>query len=344
MNKQLEEDMYFNPRFLLPYKRNFNFVNAVRSVGKTYSPTLFFLNEFFEKEVETVYLCRTIKEKEKGKYLEKAISKVMNENFLGLDYKTTSDELLIKGKVALRCIALSETTKIKKSSFPKVKYLFQDEYAIEENNVNRYVTGWDEPDLVLSIYHTIDREEDRVIYFAMGNNISAYNPYHLHKAFKIPYIEKGKIFLSENVLFLHYKRSEQLQEKVNHCKFINMIKDSNYGNFASEGEYIYDNTDLVYTYPLRYCRYFCTIRYMGKVYGIWNYNIMNWTYYVTENINSTYKEKIAVTPQDINKEYSLLSVLDFKVKILKEAVRSGNLHFQSMKLKKQFTEIIPYFL
>lgn len=342
--RALEDEMYFNPRYLLPYKRNFNFVNAVRSVGKTYSPTLFFINEFLEKGVETVYICRTVKEKEKGKYLENAIQKVMNKEFRGLEYKSTGNEIIIHDKVALRCIALSEAIKIKKNAYPNVKYMFLDEYAIEENGVNRYVTGWDEPDLLLNIYHTVDREEDRVILFAMGNNISAYNPYHLHKAFKIPYIEKGKVFMSDNVLFLHYEKSEKLQEKTSDCKFLNMIKDTDYGKFAGDGEYIYDNNDLIYNYPLKYCRYFCTLKYNGKIFGVWNYNIMNWTYYITESINPTMKDRIAITPNDINKDYSLLTKTDYKAQTLRKAVRTGNLHFQNMKLKKYFTEIIPYFL
>lgn len=344
MAKNLEKEMYFNPRFLLPYGRNFNFVNAVRSVGKTYSPVLFFINEYMEKEVESVLLCRTKKDKEKGKYLERAVSKVMAEQFKGLDYKVNSDELLIQGKTALRCIALSEAINIKKNGYPLVKYLYLDEYAIEENAVQRYVTGWDEPDLLLSIYHTIDREEDRVIFFGMANNISAYNPYHLHKAFNIPYTDKGNIFMSDNVLFLHYQRSDQLNEKTEKCKFLHMIKGTDYGNFASEGEYIYDNNELIYNYPLKYCTYFLTLKYNGKVYGIWNYNILKWTYYVTESINPTFKDKVAVTMNDINTEFRYMNRTDFSTQILKQAVRSGNLHFQNQKLKKLFTEIIPYFL
>lgn len=344
MAKSLEKDMYFNPRFLLPYGRNFIFVNAVRSVGKTYSPVLFFINEFMDKGVESVLVCRTKKDKEKGKYLERAIAKVMEEQFKGLEYKVNTDELCIQGKTALRCIALSEAINIKKNGYPLVKYLYLDEYAIEENAVQRYVTGWDEPDLLLSIYHTIDREEDRVIFFAMANNISAYNPYHLHKAFNIPYTEKGHIFMSDNVLFLHYQRSEQLEEKVEECKFLNMIKGTKYGSFASEGEYIYDNNELIYTYPLKYCKYFLTLKYNGNLYGIWNYNILNWTYYVTESINTTYKEKIAVTMNDINTEFRYMQQSDYSIQVLRNAVRSGNLHFQNQKLKKIFTEIIPNFL
>lgn len=262
---------YWSPYPLLPYQRCFNFVNSVRGIGKTYGMQLFLLDRFFERGEEAVYFCRTKIEKRNG-FLEKAFKKVMwkEKRFAekSKDFKWSVDKLEYKGKTVCHCIALSEAIKIKNQSFPFVKWGLLDEYMLEERHERDYVHGWGEPDLLLNLYQTIDRDEDRLVVFLMGNNTNFYNPYHMHKAFRIPKIEPGKIWLSENVLFQNYSPTAELQEEKQTTKFSRMVRNTDYGSYAIDGTYQDDNEEFLAPMTGK-ARHICNYIYNGKTYGFY---------------------------------------------------------------------------
>lgn len=339
------DNIHFTLPHLLPYQRNFNFVNGVRSIGKTYGTYYYFIKDCIENHTEFVTLCRTQDEKKNG-FLQKAVSKVVQREYAKYeeDFKYTNDNMLLGDRIIGWCIALSEYVKIKKNAYPNIHWLLFDEYVIEENSGSRYVTGWSEPDLFLSIYHTIDREEDRVKCFCMANNISAYNPYHLHKAFRIPYTEVGQIWKSKNVLFENAPASVELQEEKSDCKFLEMIKDTTYGEMAVGGKYIYDSDELVEPVNLSDCSPLFTLYYQGARYGVWRH-ISNTKIYISNKFNPTYPTKIAVTLDDMTNDTVLANRLtNGKLQYFSIRFKMGYVRFINMELKKRFTEIIPYLL
>ncbi len=207
---------YWDINRILRYQRNFNFINGERSIGKTYTTQKWLFNKALTTGRQFVYLCRTKTDKF-NKAFSEAFEKVLDKEFPDNDivcdnenmYSGEGDE---KGRIGY-CLALSEAPDVKKRSFPKVDYIMFDEYMLEREHNFKYVTGWHEPDLLLNIYHTIDRESDRVKVFCLGNTTEFYNPYHTHKAFNIPAVEKGKIWYSDNVLFQWAEKSEELKEE-----------------------------------------------------------------------------------------------------------------------------------
>lgn len=344
-----DKQTYYTINHLYPYGRNFNFVNGIRSIGKTYGTYLDIIGRCMKEKSEFVSICRTQDEKKRG-YLEKAVKKVIQNEFPQLLEKEgkylqfSTEEMIVGGNVVGRCIALSEAVKIKKEGFPNVKYLIFDEYSIEEDNIaQRYVNGWQEPDLLLSIYHTIDREEDRVIAFLLGNNISAYNPYHLHPAFRIPYVEPGKIWKSENVLFENAAISVALREKKNKSRFINMIRGTQYGDMADGGKYIYDSDNLVEDISLEECYPFCTLVYNKRKYGVWKYPKQN-LILISDKINPTYKVVQAVTTADVSNDVPLITRHYGRAGFISTVFKMGLLRFNSMETKKRFAEVMPYII
>ena len=214
--------IYWDINKILPYQRNFNLINGERSIGKTYTTQKWVVNRCLEKHQQFVYLVRTQSEKKEGVLLT-AFQKVLDKEFPGVEVSSSEETLSLNGETVGWCIALSESQKIKKRSFPNVYYMIFDEYMLEEGSRSMYVSGWKEPDLLLSIYHTIDREEDRVKVFMLGNNTSFYNPYHMHPAFNVQPIKQGQIWTSENVLYQWAEGSEQLKDKRASSKFGKMI-------------------------------------------------------------------------------------------------------------------------
>ena len=217
--------MYWDINKILPYQRNFNLINGERSIGKTYTTQKWVVGKCLEKHQQFVYLVRTQSEKKEG-VLERAFEKVMTKEYPGVETAYTEETMSANGEIIGFCIAISESQKIKKRSFPNVYYIIFDEYMLEDSSRSNYVSGWKEPDLLLSIYHTIDREEDRVKVFMLGNNTSFFNPYHLHPAFNIQPIKQGQIWTSENVLYQWAEGSKDLKEKRATSKFGKMIQNT----------------------------------------------------------------------------------------------------------------------
>lgn len=344
------DNIHFTLNHLLPYQRNFNFVNGIRSIGKTYGSYYYFIDQWRKNKTEFAVICRTQDEKKNG-YLEKAVQKVLIKEFpdmvTAVDVKDrpllqfNKDKMTFGGQTVGHCIALSEAIKIKKNAYPNVKYILFDEYAIEEDATQRYVNGWNEPDLFLSVYHTIDREEDRVICFCMGNNISAYNPYHLHPAFKIPYTEPGNIYKSENVLFENAIASAQLQEKKAGNKFLRMIEGTEYGAMASEGKYIYDSDKMVKETTLETYQPMFTLVYNGRKYGIWR-DRFSGTLLISDKYNPTHPYKYGITKDDVDETTRLAQRTNGRIGYFATCFRMGMVYFNSMEIKKRFAEVMPY--
>lgn len=351
-DKIKSKSIYWDIRTLLPYQRNFNFINAERSVGKTYSTQKFLIKSAKEKFREFIYLVRTQDEKKSGVF-EESFKKVIAKEFPNDTFRFTKDEMfLVKldedGEMETEillgyCIALSEAVKVKRKSYPLVFYIMLDEYMLEGKHQSQYVNGWNEPDLLLSIYHTVDREEDRVMCFLLGNNTSFYNPYHMHKAFNIPMIEKGSIWKSENVLFAWVTSSQALKEQKSKSKFLRMIEPTNYGKYAKEGDYVDDNVNFIQKMTTT-ARYSMTFEYEGNSFGVYN-DLRNGAIYVSDKVDPSCKLIYALTVED-HKENTLLTKSNqvTQLRWLAHNFKLGNVRFVSMEVKVKCEKAIALLL
>lgn len=337
--------MYLNVKKLLPYQRNFIFVNGERSIGKTYSTLKFIISSCIKNSTEFVYIVRTQSEKKEGIF-KQALQKVLINEFKTLKTDINNDDFYIENKeVKIQlgyCLALSEAPKIKLRSFPKVKYIIFDEYTLEEKQQRSYINGFKEPDLLLSIYHTIDREEDRVICFMLGNNTSFYNPYHLHPAFNIPPTKRNRIWCSKNVLFYWATSDDELKEKKSNCKFLEMINNTDYGKYAKDGEYIEDNYSFIDKNISG--NYYCTILYNNESFGIVANNKKGLCY-VTNKIDP-YKKIVFALTKDDHTENTMLTKgkKNTLLKWIIEQYKLGNIRFVNMEIKTKFESAIKLIL
>lgn len=333
--------MYWDINKILPYQRNFNFINGERSLGKSYGTQKYVIKKCLQNEQEFIYIVRTQDEKKSG-VLKEAFAKVIANEFPNVPFKFSNDIVSSVHGTLGYCIALSEALKIKKKSYPRVKYLIFDEYMLESSDSSKYVHGWKEPDLLLSIYHTADREEDRIICFMLGNNTSFYNPYHMHPAFNIPETPKGSIWTGDNVLFQWAVSDDELKSKKSESKFLNMISSSEYGNYAKEGNYIYDNPEFIEKHE-RTAKYYCTIKHMGKDYGLY-YDMNKGKIYVSNKIDPSCTFCYAFTLDDHSPNTLLLSAKITHIQFLIRALKLGRVFYESMQIKTEFAEVVRFLL
>lgn len=343
---------YWNIKQYLPYQRCFNLINSERSIGKTYTAEGFFLERAINKGEEFVYLVRTQDEKNGGVF-EKAFQKVIDKEFKDVLIEFTKEECfqVIEDedgqpidKVTLGyCIALSEATKKKKVNYPNVKWMMFDEYIVDEKERSAYVNGWNEPDLLLKIYHTIDRERDYVVCFLLANNITFYNPYHMHPAFKIPKVEKDKLWYNENVLFHWVSASLRLKEEKEKCKFLRMIKNTEYGAYSVNGEYINDNVNFIMEKTVR-AGYVFTIEYMGEKFGVWQ-DSKEGLVFIDGKVDPSCRLVYALTIGDHNENTLLTKNRNSNLlSWLSNSFKQGNVRFTSMEIKVKAEEAIKLIL
>lgn len=248
----MKKEIYFNPKKYLPYQRNFIMINSERNIGKTYSTQKFFIERYLKYGERFVYYVRTQDEKKNGVFKD-AFGKVLSEQFKNETFIFNSNQIYWRedeknkesDKLCGVCVALSEANKSKKVNYPICRWGLFDEYILDTSRINEYINGFDEPKLFLKLYHTLDREQDYQTVFMLGNNISFYNPYHIYKAFNVPYQGRNKIWMNENVLYEHIEGSEELKENKKKSKFLHMIENTDYGKYAIEGEFSEDNKEFI---------------------------------------------------------------------------------------------------
>lgn len=340
------DGIHWNIYEILPFQRNFNLINGERSLGKTYTCLMFVLDKCIHKGLEFMYITRTQDEKKRGA-LESAFKKVTANEFKEYSFVYDTEEMKLEEMEEKRvlgyCTALTEAVKVKKKSYPNVKYMIFDEYMLEENQTSTYVNGWKEPDLLLNIYHTVDREEDRVICFMLGNNTKFHNPYHLHPAFNIPPIKKGGIWTSENVLFQYADGSANLHDLKANSKFLRMLEGTDYGKYAKDGTYIYDNYSFIEKLSTN-ASYSMTLEYDGNSFGVYS-DLKNGAIYVSDKVDPSCKLIYALTIDD-HKENTLLtrSHSFTQLKWLADNYKRGNIRFVSMEVKMKIEKGISLLL
>lgn len=334
------DGIHWNINQILPYQRNFNFINGPRSIGKTYTTQKYMLDKCLNSDIEFVYIVRTQDEK-KHYALQDAFKKVTSKEFSNYSFRYDSEYMyvciesnnkIIAKRIIGYCIALSEAQKIKTKSYPKVKYILFDEYMVEESSGNKYINGWKEPELLLSIYHTIDREEDRVVVFAMGNNTKFHNPYHMHPAFNIKPVGPGKISLSKNTLFQNAQTPKELKLLKDKSEFIQMINNTEYGSYAKDGEYYLDDYNFIREIKVP-TRYSFTIIYDGEKYGVYS-SQSEGLIYISDKIDPSCYFVYALTLSDHSENTMLTKGMQSShLKWLAKNYKLGNVRYINMRVK-----------
>lgn len=278
---------YWNIKKYLPYQRNFNFIDSERSIGKTYTTQGFFLERSINKREEFIYFVRTQDEIKRGVFTD-AFNKVLIAEFNEYEFKFKGRDLFYvpEENVGIplgHCIALSEANKNKRINIPNVYWGMFDEYIVDTKGTKEYIDGWNEPNLLLKIYHTIDREQDRLCMFFLSNSIQFYNPYHLHKAFNIPKTEKGKIWTSENVLYHWTEATKELKEEKKNSKFLRMIDGTEYGEYAVEGNFINDSETHIDKRSAG-AVYRFAVYAQSRLFGVW-FDYRNQTVFIDTKAN-----------------------------------------------------------
>lgn len=343
----LFDDKHWNIKKLLPYQCRYNFVNGIREIGKSYGALGFFLERSLNKGERFVYIVRTYQEKRDAN-LWHATEKVRNNEFPDTEFfyqahtlykkevHSVPDGTDRKGNTKIKemnvliplgyCIALKEYQVKKKCSFVNVYWGMMDEYQIE-SKAGSYVDGWAEPNIILNLYSSIDRGENKLKLFFFANMIKFHNPYHVHEKFNIPKIPKGEIWHKNNVLFQNVDESEFGFQKNDFAKEVEGTK---YGEMMVAGKYE-DDSDTFIMKRSDSAKYSFAFIVNGKTFGVWP-DMKKGYVYIDDKYNLNNNLIYAFEKED-HTENTLMTKGQVLPKWLGNQYKLGNVRFCSQKIK-----------
>ena len=222
--------------FILSAVQLFLYIYGGRGVGKTYTTQKTIIDYCLTNHKEFGLLVPTVEEK-KTSMLKAWTEKVLLYEFTDWETKATSDYLYMRKneeddwqRVAY-CIPLNKAGSFKKKSMSQVDFLIWDESVEIPGNMSMEKVLED----VLTAYHTIDRDENRVKLIMLSNfeagdkrNMCLFDFFDV--SIKDQQTENS-IVESENKKAWHIPMADDIKEDPNN-KFRRMIKGTKYGDKA----------------------------------------------------------------------------------------------------------------
>ena len=336
--------LYWDIKRTLSYNALFNFIIGSRGAGKTYGSLKYCMEKFIEhrdrgrEPWQFLYVRRLSTELEKltkmrGGRLFNAVQAEFPNHVLSAE----SNILKCDGEVCGYSQPLSTASILKSDSFPNVKMILFDEFIIDNRGTYHYLK--DEVTKFLDLYETVARNRDVICLF-LSNAVSVTNPYfdffHLDKPMNgdIQRFGAAKDILVQNVV------PAELMAIKKDSRFGNILKGTEYLEYAYDNEWLLDNTDFIESKTQR-SEYFLTLRYKDTNIGIW-YDPAQWLYYVSNDVDLQFKRVYSVTTDDHKPNMLLLKTAKKTAFFgnLITAYESGAVRYESMKLKNWFRDIM----
>ena len=283
----------------------------------------------FFKDIKTLFFPNhnmVSKTKAKGVYCELFI------------YNVCAEDILIPCGYAL---ALNNADNLKKYShlFNDVDMIIFDEFQSESSH---YCSN--EIKKFLSLYTSINRGQGEAVrhvpVYMLSNQVSIINPYYNELGISNRLNEKvnflrGDGFVLENG-FVEHSSIAQKESGINRA-----FKNNSYINYSSENVYLNDNMSFIEPPLNEIPHYLCTIKYMDKEYGIYEYR-NNGIIYCNNKADVTFSLKISVTLADHNVNYVMLKRNEMLITQLRFYFEHGCFRFKDLKCKEAVLKCLSY--
>ena len=322
--------MYYDLHDLLSYNCLFNFVIGNRGAGKTWSGKKLAIKRFLKTGAQFIYLRRYKTEFDDFKNF---FNDIVNE-FPDSTFEVKGKKIYIDGELAGYGVPLSTALTKKSVSYERVELIIYDEFVID-SKVIHYLSN--EVDAFLEFYETVARTRDNVRVLFLSNAVSVVNPYFMYWNLR-PNSEQR--FTRRGQMCIEFVMNEEFREFKYKTKFGQIIKGTNYGNYAVDNEFLKDNNNFIEK-KSQGAKFQFSILYKGYVYGFWT-DYKEGLCYLSNDYDPSSKLQYAVTDSEHKPNLMLVKNLS-RSHLLKGAIRAyeeGYLRFESLIIKNQFIEIL----
>lgn len=317
-NKSGGKTTYFNRLLVNRFIKN----NAKFMLIYRYINELDNVSEKFFKDIGGLFfpqytMCE--KKKEKGKYIE-----------LFLIHRDKPNEKICCGYA----VALNSADAIKRLShlFSDVENMLMDEFQSESNHYCN-----DEINKFRCIYRAIARGQGKqsryVAVFMLSNPVSLLNPYYSAMGISARLNSETK-FLKGDGFVVEQGFVESACKAEMETGFFRAFggSDDSYNAYSAQGIYLRDSCNFIEN-PKGKNRYICTLKYKNKEYGVRAYDELG-IIHCDDKPDTSFKDKIAVTTEDHNINYVMLSKNDFYIRKLRYYFDKGCFRFKDLKCKE----------
>lgn len=253
----------------ISYNALLTFIITERGLGKSYGAKKFVAKRFIKKKKQFVYLRRYKTEIKKAMNDNKFWEQILPDHDLkGHKFKNDADKMYIDNKVCGYAMPLSVANILKSSSFEQVDTIIFDEFLIDKGHYH-YLPN--EVTQLLDVIETVGRLRDiRVIF--LGNAISVTNPYFTYFNLSLPYNSDVKISKRDNdgnpLIVVYYGKNEKYREVKKATRFGQLIKDTEYGEYAIDNNFLRDSKSFIKK-KSKQCKFYFILVINGKSYGVW---------------------------------------------------------------------------
>lgn len=249
-------------------------------------------------------------------------------------------ELYLDDRPCGYAITLNSADQLKRYShlFSDVDRILFDEFQSETNHYcDKEVKKFQ------SVHTSIARgqgEQTRYVpVYMMSNPVTLLNPYY--SAMKIgSRLQSNTKFLRGNGWVLEQGYVDSAAKAMKQSGFAKAFAEDDYMKYSTEAVYLNDNYSFVETVQGK-CKYVCTLRYMGKEYGVKEY-VEKGVVYVDDKPDLTYPYKITVTTEDHQINYLMLQRHDMFIMNMRFLFSKGAFRFKNLECKEATLAVLSY--
>lgn len=336
----ISDDMYYSGYAVLTHNCLFNFIVGERGCGKTFWFKEWAINDFIKNGNQFGYIRRYRPE------LKESLKTFFNDiafKFPDHTFKVEGTTLYIDDKVAGYGFTLSTAKTFKSVSFPLINKLGFDEFLIEPGAQQHYLS--DDVGCFLNLYETIARPGsshiDVVVVF-LSNAITWTNPYFIHFNVRKPHKrdKNGKLISKNGEVLLELTEQLEFRESKRTSRYGSIINGSLFADYSIENKFLLDD-DTFIEHKGSNARYFFTLRYMNKEFGVW-VDYTEGKIWVSEDVDPSFLLTIAITLKDQrpNTLYLKGQARKGQLKIFIDAFKEGCVYYENINLKNMTYEII----
>lgn len=324
--------VYYNSSGLRTKNRFLNLVISARGVGKTYDFKKRALIDFAVNGNQFLYLTRFANDLDF--LVDTAFDDVATDPDLA-EYEITQKGLkvFVKGKMAGEIAALSQDSKIKKVSRPRVTTIIYDEFLQEKGA--RYLAR--EPRRLLGLASTIFRRRSNCKIYCLANAVELVNPYFEYFGIMPNPSKRFNLYKSMAVEFP--PADDFYNEDTELTPLEELMMATDYGDYAMSGKFEDNNSTLLKPKLDKTDQAECTIIYNGKHYGIW----LN-PYENIITVSSKYdpgKPSFTVTLDDLNEIGAYKGWYELGIhNRLQQVSRDNKLYFETIQVRKNAIEFL----
>lgn len=339
------KNKYYNGKQILSYGTPFLFSLGNRSIGKSFYWTERCINKYLRDGKKFIYMRR----------YDDDLKRVAPSFFDNVAFKhpdltltvggngKSGSPLYINGEQAGITVALSAANKYKSVGMADYDTIFFDEFLPENGE---YLPT--EVANALSFYQSVARGYGQVIreevkFVFVANNVTLNNPYFRELGIRDKVrFDTRYTCDADRAWVVELTNNAEIASEIAKTPFGKMIAKTKYGDYALKSQFYLDDSTFVQK-PKGASKYYCTLEWAGKAYGLYEYSEEG-LIYISNKVDPNCKLVFSMSTADHKPNYVMLykarynPIMDF----IRYAYDNALLRFENDECKFMFMDFMSY--